>query len=257
MQTVQIIFLGLCLLMNMTVGNQNSKRVILPQLKNESDSGIARHKAFVAFPADALVESHGWDSSGTLSKKLTHNVPWVWFPLDGDEVSISMAADPFMVDPSYDAGIDKLRKHCPSFVALSPDYAFGTDSAKKAAQIDLTHGKLFMRQMFRGMKASRLQAQTKGPVVISARSWQTGQTRSVTVNVSHSDSDNQGDIWIGNMRDEFFLPDANPDTPDKPGMNDFLAYYRMASTKTGCTWQPSSAPTAKGFGVGCSNSNFP
>ncbi len=251
MHPVKIIFLGICLLTNMTVGNQNGKRVILPHLKGETNMQIGSHTAFVAFPAGAFGGSQGMGTLATFQNKLTQNIPYDWFPLDGDEVTISLAPDPFVVDKSYGSSIVKIHDHCASFTAVSPDYAFGTDPAKKAAQIDLMHGRLFTQLMFAGMIATRLEANADGPVVITARSWSTGLTRSVTVN--------SGDIWIGNMKDDFFSPDADPNTPDQPGMNHFLAYYRMASTANNCNWHPPMPPAEshRNYDVGCSNSNYP
>jgi hypothetical protein len=268
---VRIIFLGICLLTNMTVGNQSGKRVLLPHLQGEPHMPIGSHTAFVAFEHKGFGGSQGMGALPTFQNKLTKGVLWDWFPLDGDEITISLAPDPFVVATTYDSGIVKIQKHCADFTAISPEYANGTNPLLKAAHVDLLHGTLSTQLMFAGMIATRLDANSVDPVVITAHSWRTGKDRSVTVM--------QGDIWIGNMKDDFFSPNADPDKPEEPGMNHFLAYYRMGATSNTCHWQPTPPPDPvlpaaaagkksttsakaapkpdRNYGIGCSNSNYP
>jgi hypothetical protein len=228
---VAIIIMGICLLTDMTVGNQTVKRVILPQLLKEQDPRIGVHKAFVAFPSGAGDGASDWSPGGELSTKLTEGIPYSWYQLDGDEVAISLTPEPFSVHPSFASTAVRLYQMCHAFTALSPDYAFGTDLELKAGQIDLNRGVLYTQYEFVGMLAARLLAHAEGSVTITARSWKTGRTRSVRVKEG-------ADIWIGNMEEAFFANDADPSAPEHPGMNHFLAYYRMSATPNHCDWHP-------------------
>jgi hypothetical protein len=276
MQTVHIMFLGLCLITNLSVGYQDGKRIILPNLKGTTPP----HTAFIAFPEKAI-DSGGPAPRRPFPRGLVAEQEWVWLPLNGDEVFISTSSAPFTVDKSYAVGIDRLRDHCPQFGALAFEYAVGTDQGEKAAQIDLAHGTLFLQTLPDGMKASRLEVQAAGPFVITLVNWQSGETRRITVPVTPTADPDRIDVVIGNLRSQLF---EKPLGPKRAGEgyddhSDFLAYYEMATAPTGCTWSPGEQAASAlhppqaarvnkdaggrqemnvfNFGPSCSNTNFP
>src|SRR5688572_25687073 len=223
MNEYRIVFLGICAFVQMAVGGHDAMRLIMPNLAHAS-APIGRHVPFVALPLDGYDGNQGWGVPNHFEYEQTK---YVYFLLDGDEISFGEKAEKLDVKPGFDNVPQLQKKLCPSFQAIHDDYIFGIDHGKKVAQIDIAHGALRARSMFAGMIGGELTIKTAASLEVTARSWKTGATRFIRVKP-------KTEVWIGNMSEAFFDPAA----PHDPNANHFLAYYAMAKPPVTCTAVP-------------------
>jgi hypothetical protein len=250
----KVIFLGICAFIHMSVGGHDVKRMVMPNLSHAA-APIGRHVAFVMLPSDGYDGNDGW---GVPQHATYEKQDYVYFLLDGDEISLDEATEALQVMPGFD-NVPKLKTLCQELAAIDDAYLFGRDATKKIAQMDVTNGKVRARTMFAGMIATELAVHTKQNLSVSATSWKTGTTRSIRVKPGT-------EVWIGNNSEAFFDPNARHDVKEQH----FLAFYQMAKPPVTCTAMPSGntpaahampgSPTGevdRGFGVDCSNSQYP
>jgi len=255
----RVVFIGICSFVQMA-DNPPAKRMIMPNL-SRGDAQISRHVAFVMFPAAAYDGNDGW---GEPRHATFEGQEHFYFLIDGDDLSLSQEAEPLTILPGYEQYVPHLRAYCPGFLHISDDYLSRPDGSKKVGQMEITGGTLRARTMFSGMIGSELTVKTNGDLVIKARSWATGAVRSVSVKPG-------AEVWIGNMSEAFFDPNASHDREEVH----FLAYYRMSADEAAaaCSDYPGrgisggrahAAPASaaghevgKDFNVTCSNSSYP
>lgn len=250
-----ILFLGICSVVEMQIGTDpDARRIVLPRLNGTqvvAGHPIPLHRGFIMFPAAAYVTSTG----GWLKppETVVDGVRRGFYFLDGDEITLSHK--PSVIDAATHAqNVFRLRTFCPNFV-MDDKFTTPTDPGAVVAHFDVTYGKLKIRRKFAGMRATELTMESDQPnLVITAKSYRYGTTRSVTVSAG-------AEVWIGNMTDSFF----DPNVPRDPRHPHFLAYYLMSKGPNTCTKVPDPAPLhsrrgsigTRDLGVNCSNSGYP
>ena len=250
----KVIFLGICLVAQMSIGGDpNARRIILPNLDGTdvvAGHTIPRHRGFIMFPAAGYVTSDGgWLKPPEVVK---NGVRYGFYFLDGDEITLSHVAE--KVDAaSHHANVFHIASPaiCPTFGVLADKYATGTDPDEKKAHFDVTYGKLRIKRMFAGMRATELTMHSdQANLKVTATSYRYGTSRSVTVLPGSV-------IWIGNMTDSFFMKPAPP--PPPPAHPHFLAYYMMSRDPNTCHWVPAddTSSASKDITVMCSTGGYP
>jgi len=251
-----IVFLGICSVVQMQIGTDpDARRIVLPRLNGTqvvANHPIPLHRGFIMFPAAAFDSSTGgWLKPPEI---VVEGVRRGFYFLDGDEITLSHVTEP--VDGATHAqSVFRLPKFCPNFV-MADKFTTPVDPDVVVAHFDVTYGELRIKRKFAGMRATELTMHSDQPkLVISAKSYRYGTTRSVTVTAG-------AEVWIGNMTDSFF----DPNVPRDPNHPHFLAYYLMSKEANTCDWVPSDpAPplsrrgnvVRKDLGVTCSNSGYP